>query len=109
VFIASLLRNAAARLIPRFNRPATTIENSTATPSPSSHPTPHPGPGRTQRLVDRIQPGIGVVPVEKTPDRLLAVVISSNNIALRRCGRARLGGVDLNVFGGQDLAAEWNS
>jgi hypothetical protein len=66
VFVASSLRNVAARLFPWFSRSSTAIETSTATPIPSPHPTPPPGPRRTQRLVDRMEAGIGVVPVAKT-------------------------------------------
>jgi hypothetical protein len=51
VFIASLLRNAAARLFPWFSRSSTAIETSTA----------------TRRLVGRMEAGIAVVPVAKTP------------------------------------------
>jgi hypothetical protein len=72
VFIASLLRDAAARLRIWCSR-SSTVESvaatSDATPDPTSHSTPTPGP---TRLVDRIEAGreaVGHIQVASPPKR----------------------------------------
>ena len=65
MFIASLLRNAAARLFPRLNRSSTAVEISTGTQSPPLHPILQTTSPRTQWPVDRIEAGSTILPIQK--------------------------------------------